>query len=204
MVILDDLLVQDDFAQAVDNLCRSFNMEHGLGPVHQLGLVVSDAEAAAKTLEHKGVGSFFLTSGPTAMWCENGKERDFRGKLGLAYYQGKEMELLEPGMGSNFYRQSLDPDNRIVVQHLGFLVRDVDQWSEKLTAAGCPLWVRGRIKVGPVVAEFAYMDAIKQCGFIIEFISHRFLGIPNRPAKGLLHMIGNVQKLTGKRTFDLK
>lgn len=203
MMFLDDILIKDDFAAAVDELCKPFAEEHGLSEVYQLGMVVPDVQDSAKRLEQKGVRPFFITQGPVTRWTENGKERDFSAKLGLAYYQGKELELLEPGVGSNFYRQHLDPDGKIVVQHLAFLVRNVDEWSEKLTAAGCPLWVRGKIVAGPATVEFAYMDAIKQSGFIIEFISHRFLGIPNRPPQGLFRTLGRIQKITGKRVFNI-
>ena len=201
MLILDELLVEDDFARAVDNLSPPFMSRLDPPPVHQLGVVVPEIQAAADNLEGKGVGPFLLASGPVTQWSENGKERRFTGKLGLGYFRGKEIELLEPGSGSNFYLQHLDPKGRFLVQHLGFLVKDVDDWSEKLTALGCPLWVRGKIKTGPVTAEFAYMDAIQQCGFIVEFICFKFLGISGGPPQKIIHMLGNAQKRSGKRVF---
>ncbi|MBI9073913.1 MAG: VOC family protein [Desulfatibacillum sp.] len=203
MVYLEDLLLHDDFARAVDALGHPFVQEMKLGPVHQLGLIVPDAEAASRRLEQKGVKPFFLASGPVDMWTENGKDRNFSGKLGSSLYQGKELELLEPGEGSDFYRRALDPKGRIVVHHLAFLVPDVDEAAERLTASGCPLWVRGRIKKGPYKIEFAYMDALGQCGFVLEFMSHRLLGRPVKPPAGLYAFLGKVQKKTGKRSLDI-
>ncbi len=203
-MFLNDILIKDNFLKAAESLGQPFVEEMNLGKVHQLGLVVPDAQSAANRLEQKGIPPFFLANGPVDMWTENGKDREFRGSLGISSYQGKELELLEPGVGSNFYRQSLDPDGGVVIQHLGFIVKDVDESSERLTAAGCPLWVRGRIKIGPCLAEFAYMDAIAQCGFIVEFISYRLWNMPVRPRSGLYKILGQLQKVSGKRTFTLK
>ncbi|SHJ57503.1 Glyoxalase/Bleomycin resistance protein/Dioxygenase superfamily protein [Desulfatibacillum alkenivorans DSM 16219] len=203
MVYLDDLLVHDDFAKAVQSLGRPFLQEAGLGPVDQLGVVTADAEAASRRLEQKGLQAFFIAGGPVQMWTENGKDRDFRGRIGISSYQGAELELLEPGEGSNFYRQALDPLGRMTVHHLGFMVPDVDAASEKLTEAGCPLWVRGRIASKPVRVEFAYMDAKEQCGFVIEFITVSIFGKQIRAPHGLYNLLAGMQKKMGKRSWEL-
>jgi hypothetical protein len=67
-----------------------------------------------------------------------------------------ELELLELGTGSDFYRRSLDSDGRIVVQHLGFLVDEVDDWAEKLRTGGYDVWVRGAIELGPAREVYQY------------------------------------------------
>lgn len=203
MEFLKDLMRADDFGSAVKALAHDFCVQHGLPTIHQLGLVVPDVEAAARELEGQGIGPFFIAEGAPVLWCERGQEREVRLKLGLAYYQGFELEPLEPGEGSEFYGQSLDPEGRTVVQHLGFLVRDVDRWAERLVSAGFPLWVRGRIKAGPLLADFAYMDTVEEAGLIMEFISMRLFGRSIGPMAGLMHGLGRLEKWSGKRSISV-
>ena len=203
MVYLDDLLSADDFVGAVNGLAGDFMKEQGLGHVHQLGLVVPDVEKAAENLEEKGFGPFFIATGSPVFWKEKGEARNVSGKMGLAYHKGMELELLEPLIGSDFYTQSLDPDGRIVVQHLGFLVKGVDAWVDKAENAGAPLWVRGQLKAWPSTTDFAYLEPMKDSGLIMEFINWRILGFSFSPPQGLLKTVGRVEKWTGKRSISL-
>jgi len=198
-----ELLSAKNFREAVHSLARDFRTKHALGKIHQLGLVVPEVEQAAKALEAKGIGPFFIASGSPVLWNERGVDKKFRGKMGLAYHQGLELELLEPGQGSDFYRNHLDPKGGIVIQHLGFLCKDVDESAKKLESAGFPTWVRGRLKSFPLTTEFAYMDTISETGFIIEFISWRLLGIPFSPPPSLIHTLGRLEKWSGKRSISL-
>jgi catechol 2,3-dioxygenase-like lactoylglutathione lyase family enzyme len=202
MVLLDDLLNADDFSQAVDGLAREFREEHRLPDIHQLGLVVPDVEAAAARLEARGIGPFFIAQGSPVLWWERGQEREFKGKMALAYHQGVELEPLEPGQGPDFYRQSLDPEGRIIVQHLGFSVQDVDEWAGQLEASGVPVWIRGRLKLGPVSTDFAYMDSVAQAGLVVEFICWRLFGRPVRPPAAVFHTVGRLEKWSGKRCLS--
>jgi hypothetical protein len=203
-LLLKDVLDSGDTRRAVEGMALDFRQKHRLPEVHQLGLVVPDVEAAAGELESKGIGPFFIAAGTPITWCERGGLKKFSGKLGIAYTEGFELELLEPGQGSEFYRQSLDPEGRIKVQHLGFLVKDVDEWAGRLEAEGYPVWVRGKIKAGPLAIEFAYMDTLKDAGTIIEFISWRMMGgIKLNPLPGLIHFLGRLQRWSGKRSISI-
>jgi len=203
MILLEDLLHDEDWSKTVNSLAREFRDQHRLPPIHQLGLVVSSVEDAARSLEAQGIGPFFIASGSPVLWRERGQERSMQGKMGLGYHRGFEFELLEPGEGSDFYRQSLDPQGRIVVQHLGLLVRDVDKWADRLTMAGAPLWIRGQLKIGPVKVDFAYMDTVQKAGIVIEFISWRILGWAFRPPAGILESVGRLEKWSGKRSISV-
>ena len=203
MVFFESLLNAGDFGQAVHSLAREFRDKHGLPAIHQLGLVVLDVADAARSLEAHGIGPFFIAHGSPVSWCERGKERSIRGKMGLAYHAGIELELLEPAEGSDFYRQSLDPEGRIVLQHLGLLVPDVDEQAARLATAGSPVWVRGRLKIGPATADFAYMDTVEEIGLIIEFISWRILRWAFSPPPGLLKLAGRLEKWSGKRSISV-
>ena len=203
MVLLGDLLNAADFSKAVDGLAREFRDKRKLPAIHQLGLMVLDVEDAARDLEAKGIGPFFIANGSPVFWRERGQVRSIRGKMGLAHHRGFELELLEPTEGSGFYRQSLDPAGGIVVQHLGLLTQDVDEWADQLATAGSPIWIRGKLKIGPATADFAYMDTVKEAGLIIEFISWRIFGRTFTPPAVLYHVAGRLEKWWGKRSITV-
>jgi len=201
MISLFKLLEAGDFSQKVDELARPFREKFAFPKIHQLGLVVENVEESAGELEQRGIGPFFLAKGSPVFWRERGEEKKFQGRMGLAYFQGIELELLEPGAGSDFYRQSLVP-GEIIIQHLGFLVPEVEGWIEKLEQAGYPLRVRGRLKSGPLITDFAYMDTIKDAGLIIEFISWKFFFWKISPAP-FARLLARLQKLSGKRCWKM-
>jgi hypothetical protein len=203
MLYFDDLLKADDFSKAVNELAVDFMKDHGLEKVHQVGLVVPDVEQAAEKLEEQGFGPFFIATGSPVFWKEKGGDREISGKLGLAYHEGVELELLEPVKGSDFYTRSLDPEGRIVVQHLGFLVKGVDDWADKASKAGLPVWVRGQLKAWPSTTDFAYLEPLADSGLIMEFINWRIMGVSFSPPPKLLKTVGRIEKWTGKRSISL-
>jgi hypothetical protein len=203
MISFYDLLAGGDLRASARELAGDFGKRFALPGVHQLGLVVPDVEEAARELETKGIGPFFIAGGSPDFWHERGEPREFTGRMGLAVRDGLEIELLEPGTGSDFYAQSVDDAGRPVVQHLGFLVNDVDIWAAVLAQAGYPVWVKGRLSAWPTSTRFAYMDTVRDAGLVIEFISWRLLGQPFKPVSGIYHTLGRIQKRTGKRTVYL-
>ena len=199
MVLFKELLNAPDFGAAADELARGFRDTYSLPPIHQLGIVVPDVQQAAEQLEAMGMKPFFIAEGRPVSWHERSVPRSFSGKMGIAYHEGYEVELLEAGHGSDFYRNCIHPEDEMVVQHLGFVVKDVDAWHERLLAEGHPLWVRGRLRAGPATTDFAYMDTLAHAGIIIEFICWRFFGIQVTPPPGIFHTIGRIEKWTGRR-----
>jgi len=190
------------FLERVDALARAFRTRHGVGAVHQLGLAVADAEAAAADLERAGAGPFFIAAGETAVWRERGEQRRYRGKLGIGYLHGLEVELLEAGEGSDLYRRFLDPGGRPVVHHLAFVVEDLAPWRRKMQEAGCPVWVEGVIRAGPMRIDFAYHDTLEAAGVILEFETYRLLGfLRRRPPAAFYHAVGRLQRWSGIRSF---
>lgn len=199
MIYFDDLLKDNNIDYTVSRIAKDFREKHKFPEVRQLGVIVADVETAAEKLEEKGIGPFFIASDTLKFWNERGEKRTFSGKLGMAIYKGYEIELLEPGVGSTFYKICVDEKCRMVVQHLGFLVKDVDSCRTELEKAGCPTWVRGQIKSFPIVTDFAYMDSVEQAGIILEFIDMRFFGLPIKTPGAIYHNLGRLEKITGIR-----
>jgi hypothetical protein len=202
MIYLDDLLKADDFGQAVNAIAKDFRDKYYIPDIYQLGIVVPDVEAAATELEEKGFGPFFIASDTLDLWREHGKSKIFHGKVGIAYYKGFELELLEPGIGSDFYKSCVDNSGRMVVQHLGFHSSDVDAQARCLEEIGRSTWVRGRIKSFSLVTDFAYMDTLDQAGIILELIDMKLLGFPIKLSAGIVHTLGRLEKMIGKRSLS--
>ncbi len=201
MIFLEDLLRAEEFSETVDRLALDFRQKYGLAGIDQLGLVVPDVEAAAGRLEDQGIGPFFIAQWSPVYWYERGEARKFQGKAGIASYRGIELELMEPGEGSDFYRQSLDPDGRIAVHHLGMRVRDVKAQADLLVEARMRTLVEAKLSLGVAQVDFAYLDTVDQAGYIIEFLAWRFLAWRFAPPYGLLKALGKLQKITGIRSL---
>jgi methylmalonyl-CoA/ethylmalonyl-CoA epimerase len=198
-MFLEELLRAPDFGSAVGNLARPFRERWGLPEVHQLGLVVPDVENAADALAQRNIGPFFIAVGAPRLWRERGQERKVGGKMALARYRGVELELLEPLEGSDFYTGSVDPEGRPVLHHIGFFVEDVDRWAEQLAQAGYPIWVRGRLGLGPLRTDFAYMDTVGEAGVIVEFIRWQIFGVRFVPPGPVLRAVGGLERRLGFR-----
>lgn len=203
MLLLSELLESGDLKKEVERIASEFRQKHGLGDIQQLGIAVPDVEAAAEKLEAAGIGPFFISSGSPEPWLEKGSERKFRGKLGVAYKDGVELELLEPGEGSDFYWQGLDEQGRPAVHHIGLLVNDVDTWASRLEEKGYKVWVRGRIKAGPLTINFCYIDTTADAGILIEFISWSILGFNLKPPAAVVHLMGRLERWSGKRSISM-
>ncbi len=200
MLLLQDILDAPSFNRAVDNLADDFRVKHGLPGIRQLGVVVPDVESAARMLEARGVGQFTILDGSPVFWLEDGESRNVSGKVGLASHDDIELELLQPTEGSDFYRRSLDPLGRPVIHHAGLFVEDVDKSAEGLIASGAAILVRGQLKMGPVLVEFAYMDTSDEAGLILEFIAWRIRGRPFVPPPGVVRGAGWLERLVRRRS----
>jgi len=202
MLYFEDLLKSANLESVVSEIAKDFRAKHQCPDVKQFGVVVPDVEKAAAVLEKKGIGPFFIASDTLEFWKERGRDKTFSGKVGMAIYKGYNIELLEPGTGSTFYKSCVDKKGRMVLQHLGFFVKDVDAHTQQLEKSGCVTWVRGRIKALGFATDFAYVDSVKQAGIILEFIHMKMMGISVNVPGGIYHNLGRMQKIIGKRSLS--
>lgn len=174
------LLAAPSFHDAAEALAGDFRREHGLPPLHQIGLVAGDVDVAVGELGERGVRGFAVSRGCPESWEEDGESRSFSGRMALAVHQGLELEILEPGEGSEFYRAGLDAGGAVALHHLGFLVDDVDAWAGAMVRAGQRTWVRGALARRRATVRFVYVDSRRDAGIILEFISVTIGGRPVR------------------------
>lgn len=202
MTYFDDVLKSGNLDDEVSRIAKDFRAKYRFPDVKQFGVVVPDVETVAAELEKKGIGPFFIASDTLAFWKECGKDKTFSGKVGMAVYKGYNIELLEPGTGSAFYKSCVDEKGRMVLQHLGFMVKDVDAYARRLEESGCATWVRGRINALGFVTDFAYMDTVAQTGMILEFIHMKMMGVSVHVPGGIYHNLGRLEKIIGKRSLS--
>ena len=204
MTLLREFMAAKSFRAAVNELAAPICRRFDLPDVYQLGLVVPDAEAADEAMVRDwGLDPAFMLDGQAALWIEDGKELQVSGRLGFTYYQGYELELIEPRQGADFYARDLNPDGEIFLHHFGFLVHDLDLQTARLTSQGVSLLVRGRIHSGPLTADFSYLDTRGEFGLITELICMRFLGFHTRIPPPLARYMGRRQIKSGKRALSL-
>lgn len=116
VIYLEDVLAEKSFAEATNKLSERIRVAHEFPALYQVGAVVPDVESAAKSLEQRGIGPFFIMAGPAARWREKGEHRACTLKLGLAFHQAIQLELLEPVQGSEIHKDSLDAGGKPVVR----------------------------------------------------------------------------------------
>ena len=102
--------------------------------------------------------------------------------------------MIQPTPGATFYARDLDPQGSIVLQHLGFIVQNIDDWVARLCSGGLPLMVRGKITTGPVCANYAYFDTRDEHGIITELISMQVFGRYFASTRPVYTLLGRLQK----------
>ena len=202
-LLFDEALDAADFVEYVDNLIPlKFRQKHGLGKIHQLGLAVDDVKDAIPKLEDRGVGPLLFSDNVPVFWYECGESKKVRLMSGTGYHHGIEIEPLGPAEGSDIYKESVDPDGRPILHHVAFSVSRVDDWASYFIDEGFPIVLRGRIAIGPLYVDFAYMDTAKELGLLVEFCSYSIFGWVFKPPPGGFHLLGRLQKVF--RCLDIK
>ena len=200
---IDELLMSKRVPAQDQLLPAEFRSKFKLGDVHQLGLAVPSVLEHAHRLESVGVGPFFVAEDDLNFWIERGEKKFFHGKMGIATLGGYELELLEGGKGSTFYSDKFRDDGKIALQHVGFLDHGLEGRVKEMNDAGIETAVRGQIKLWPLTIDFAYMDAVRESGLIVEFLDYRLLGRPTRPAAALMAGAAKLMRMVGMKQIRM-
>ena len=135
-----------------------------------IGVVVRDFDRAVKHYESLGIGPFLAVEGLSSI------ERRMYGKvIPIDSFKLKEknarmgsvmLQLMQPVEGETIWKEFLDKRGE-GIQHLGFLVDDIDKEEARMVAKGYTVLYRSRFKGG---GGSNYFDTGKVGGVLIELI----------------------------------
>ncbi|MGC4091211.1 MAG: hypothetical protein QM756_25705 [Polyangiaceae bacterium] len=123
---LEDYLDRDDLAEALRGLAGPLGDGLELpARVDEVGLVCPSVVRAAAELKQRwpDMKAFLLGEGSPSTFIEHGVEVPFTTRVGFGFYKGVILELAEPGIGSDIFGQTPNPEGKIVINHLGFIAR---------------------------------------------------------------------------------
>jgi methylmalonyl-CoA/ethylmalonyl-CoA epimerase len=136
-----------------------------LPPVEQIGIVVRDADQAAKFFASTfGWGPFKISEVEMKGFTHGDQTGDCRLKMAFARSGDVEIELIEVLEGETPHSESLRRSGE-GLHHLRFRVDDFDAMAAALAKEGVePLWSQKF----PGIAAFAYMKTDKTSGLMVE------------------------------------
>lgn len=133
-----------------------------------VGVVVKDLEKAIDYYQSLGIGPFILyTPGPVDRKIY-GKPANIKLKGAAAPMGPISLELIQPVEGESLQKEFLESKGE-GVNHIGFMVDDIDKEVEKLEKEGFKLIVSGE---NPR-RVFAYFDTTKIGGIIIQLAQEK-------------------------------
>lgn len=138
------------------------NEKSPFSELHHLMIVVNDIEKAVKYYESIGIGPF--SAYPPLREYEKLEVEDESAFYKLIIKEARMgpivLQLCQPGPGESIYKDFLERKGE-GVQHLGFVVEDVDKAEAKLKARGFKVLSSGRRADG---SGFTYFDTEDDAG----------------------------------------
>ena len=137
--------------------------------VAQIGVIVRDLEAATAFYEALGLGPFKMSAGAAPIVDREvyGKAApDVKNRIATTRLGEVELELVQPVSGASMQREFLERHGE-GVNHLGFVVEDLEEEVSKLVAKGFRLVSRGKVQGG---GAFVYLDTDRVGGVIFELM----------------------------------
>jgi catechol 2,3-dioxygenase-like lactoylglutathione lyase family enzyme len=114
------------------------------GPLHHVGIVVRDIEAAMAHFEALGFGPFKFNDEMRTFTIDfagelHGEPEEWSVKVSNGMMGDVEFELLEPCGGKSALQESLDASGE-GLHHVGFLTDDIRRDIAQQTARGAKIW----------------------------------------------------------------
>ena len=137
--------------------------------VAQIGVIVRDLEAALAFYEALGLGPFKTSAGAAPIVDREvyGKPApDVKNRIATTRLGQVELELVQPVSGASMQREFLERHGE-GVNHLGFVVEDLEAEVPRLLAKGFRIVSRGRVLGG---GAFAYLDTDRIGGVVFELM----------------------------------
>ena len=137
--------------------------------VAQIGVIVRDLNAATAFYETLGLGPFKTGKGTAPITDRevHGKAApDVKNRIATAMLGEVEIELVQPVSGASLQREFLETRGE-GVNHLGFVVEDLEGEVARLITRGFRVVSRGTVAGG---GAFAYLDTDRVGGVIFELM----------------------------------
>jgi len=147
--------------------------------VDQVGFVVRDIDKAMKAYWQVGIGPWHVYTYGAPLVKEltyRGKPGNWRFRIALAKVGGFSLELIQPLSGDNIYADFLKQHGEGGIQHLGFVVQDMDRVVEEAQRSGYQVIQSGRGHGVRGDGKFAYLsteDDLFTVYEVMELVSQR-------------------------------
>jgi methylmalonyl-CoA/ethylmalonyl-CoA epimerase len=148
--------------------------------VDQVGFVVKDIDKAMEAYWRVGVGPWRVYTYGAPLVKEityRGKPGDWRFRIALASVGGFSLELIQPLSGKNIYSDYLEKHGAGGIQHLGFVVDNLDLAVEEGRRSGYEVIQSGRGHGVRGDGKFAYLsteDDLFTVYELMELVSERY------------------------------
>lgn len=140
--------------------------------VCQIGMIVRNMDVAVKYFQTLGIGPFESSQDPAPIVDRIVRGRpapDVKNRISTAQMGAVELELVQPVSGASVQREFLETHGE-GINHLGFLVNDLEAETAKLFERGFRVLSSGRTTSGDA---FAYFDTDKVGGIVFELMQRR-------------------------------
>ena len=180
---------------------KSIIKQMKLPKLGQIGYVVKDVyKTVAYYRDMLGIRPWMMLDERPEPCIEKGKEVHPLLKIALAYTGAIQLELIQVVEGESVHLNH-PAESPWRVNHLGFMVQDIDKRLDACRKMGIDVLQRGTIKDVGFTVNYAYLDTVKEAGVVIEFIQWRLGALPlpvNRLVFNTLCLAGSGSFLKGR------
>lgn len=168
--------------------------------VGQIGILVQDiTQAVAYYTKILNIGPWYRSNTIKHEAVYRGKPLNPDLDIAIAFQGGVEIELIQvKGKEEIVYSDMLAKCGG-GIHHVGFLVSGYEKKLEDIKANGVEVLQSGIITTkGSAITRYAYLDTIKQCGIVSEFISTTLKGLPMPHGKFIMDIgciTGDVERI---------
>ena len=136
--------------------------------LHHVGAVVKDMEKSVAYLSSLGIGPWGPMPGKPFVGNKKlrGEPADYKLMARFAPLGPIQLELVQP-LGGECVQQEFLRNKGEGINHLGFLVKDIDKRVAELGKEGINVIQSGP---GPTKGGFAYLDTEPACGITLELV----------------------------------
>jgi methylmalonyl-CoA/ethylmalonyl-CoA epimerase len=141
-----------------------------LPPLHHVGIVVADIEAAAEDYRRRwGVETVDVTEMTFTGVTYEGREIALTATYGFVRTGASEIEFIQPGSSPSPYADFLDRNGGDGVHHIAYVVERAEPYLEQLAEAGARPRIVVDAPLGDDGGRFVYVDAVAH-GPVVELI----------------------------------